>query len=41
MNDITKLTNSELLDVYKIVSDYIEELNDRIDKVNNDDWKSK
>lgn len=37
MNDITKLSNSELLDVYKIISNYIEELDDRIDKVNNDD----
>lgn len=39
MNDITKLSNSELLDVYKIISDYIQELNDRIDKVASDDWK--
>ena len=37
MNDISKLNNSELLEVYKIVSDYIKELDDKIEKVNNDD----
>lgn len=35
--DFTKLNNSKLLEVYKIVSDYIKELDEQIEKVDKDD----
>lgn len=37
MNDVTKLNNSELLEVYKIISNYINELKEQIEKVNEND----
>lgn len=37
MNDFSKLNNSELLEAYKIVSDYVKELEEDINKVDNDD----
>lgn len=38
--DFTKLNNSELLEAYKIIFDYIKELNEKIEKVDNDDWET-
>lgn len=35
--DITKLNNSELLESYKLINEYIKELDDMIEKVNNND----
>lgn len=35
--DFTKLNNSELLEAYKIIFDYLKELNQKLEKVENDD----
>lgn len=37
MNDYAKMTNQELLEAYKIISDYVKELENDINKVDNDD----
>lgn len=37
MNDFAKLNNSELLEAYKIVLEYITQLEIEINKVDNDD----
>jgi len=36
MNDLSKLDNSELLEAYKIVFDYVKQLEEDINKVDND-----
>jgi len=36
MEDITKISNSELLEAYKIVSNYIKELEEKIKVSEND-----
>lgn len=37
MNDYTKLNNTELLEIYKLISDYVNELTEEIKKVNEND----
>lgn len=41
MNDYTKLNNTELLEIYKLISDYVNELTEEIKKVNENDWWNK